>query len=159
MNLIGKARAAVTTQEQKTKVLALLADEGKKLGSALLASLAMRMSGDPFVKVKTLIQNLLERMLREAASEATKKGFCDEQLATARQSSDTKFGEVKKLNTDLGGLEAQKDGLEEELDFLAKTLKELNEALAEATTMRADEKAENVETIKKAKEGLASVGG
>jgi len=137
--------------------MALLSSEGRRLGSPVLASLAMRVAADPFVKVKKLIQQLIERLLREATSEATKKGFCDTELGKATKDRDFRFADVKKLNSELAGLEAKQDELEEELESLAKSLKELNEALAEATKLRADEKAENLETIKTGKEGLAAV--
>merc|ERR1719163_2104434 len=56
-----KQASKVTTSEsqqaaQKDKVIKLLVEKGKKLGSAVLASLAMRVSADPFIKVKKLIQ-------------------------------------------------------------------------------------------------------
>merc|ERR1719311_1821188 len=40
----------------KEKVIKSLVASGKKLGSAVLASLAMRVEADPFIKVKKLIQ-------------------------------------------------------------------------------------------------------
>merc|ERR1719473_1437063 len=76
-----KQTSTVSTSEsqqaaQKDKVIKLLVEKGKKLGSAVLASLAMRVSADPFIKVKKLIQDLIERLVTEAAEEATKKGWC-----------------------------------------------------------------------------------
>merc|ERR1719265_2362661 len=156
-SLLQKAQGGLSAQARKEKVMALLSSEGRRLSSPVLASLAMRVAADPFVKVKKLIQQLIERLLREATSEATKKGFCDTELGKATKDRDFRFADVKKLNSELAGLEAKQDELEEELESLAKSLKELNEALAEATKLRADEKAENIETIKTGKEGLAAV--
>jgi len=157
VNFLEKARGGLSTQMQKDQVLALLSSEGRRLGSAVLASLAMKVAADPFVKVKELIQKLIERLLRESTAEATKKGFCDTELGKARQDRDFRFADVKKLNAELAGLEAKKDELEEELESLASSLKELNEQLVEATKLRADEKAENIATLKEAKEGLAAL--
>merc|ERR1719311_847517 len=61
----------------KEKVIKSLVASGSKLGSAVLSSLAMRVAADPFIKVKKLIQDLIERLVTEAAEEATKKGWCD----------------------------------------------------------------------------------
>jgi len=153
-NLLEKARGGASTQVQKDQVLALLSSEGRRLGSAVLASLAMKVASDPFVKVKELIQKLIERLVKESTEEATKKGFCDTELGKARQDRDFRFADVKKLNAELAGLEAKRDELEEELEALASALKLLNEQLAEAEKLRADEKAENIKTLKEAKEGL-----
>jgi len=54
----------------------------------VLSSTAVHLEADPFDKVKTLIQKLIERLLRESTDEATKKGFCDEQLGKAHQDRD-----------------------------------------------------------------------
>ena len=76
-----KQASKVTTSEspqaaqQKDKVIKPLVEKGKKLGSAVLASLAMRMSAGPFIKVKKLIQDLIKRLVTEAAKETTKKGL------------------------------------------------------------------------------------
>merc|ERR1719158_683808 len=156
-SLLQKAQGGLSAQARKDRVMDLLSSEGRRLGSPVLASLAMRVAADPFVKVKKLIQQLIERLLREATSEATKKGFCDTELGKATKDRDFRFADVKKLNSELAGLEAKQDELEEELESLARSLKELNEALAEASKLRADEKAENLETIKTGKEGLAAV--
>merc|ERR1719352_709484 len=53
----------------KEKVIKSLVASGNKLGSAVLASLAMRVAADPFIKVKKLIQDLIERLVTEAAEE------------------------------------------------------------------------------------------
>lgn len=156
-NLLEKARGGASTQVQKDQVLALLSSEGRRLGSAVLASLAMKVASDPFVKVKELIQKLIERLVKESTSEATKKGFCDTELGKARQDRDFRFADVKKLNAELAGLEAKQVELEEELEALASALKLLNEQLAEAEKLRADEKAENIKTLQEAKEGLEAL--
>merc|ERR1719191_2405527 len=70
-------------EERKTKAIDFLAEQGHKLKSTALLSLVARAAVDPFAKIKGLIQKLIERMLSEAASEASKKGFCDTELGKA----------------------------------------------------------------------------
>jgi len=157
-NLLERARGQTVSQgDRKEKVLALLNKEGSRLGSAILSSMAMKVASDPFAKVKELIQKLIERLVAEATSEATKKGFCDLELSKAEKNRNHRWQDVKRLSAELASLEAKQDDLEEELVNLAASLKELNAALEEATKLRADQKAENIQTLKDAKQGLSAV--
>jgi len=157
-NLLERARGqALSQDDRKDKVLALLNKEGGRLGSAILASMAMKVAADPFAKVKELIQKLIERLVAEATAEATKKGFCDLELSKAEKNRNHRWQDVKRLSAELASLEAKQDDLEEELVNLAAALKELNAALEEATKLRAEQKAENIQTLKDAKQGLSAV--
>lgn len=156
-NLLQRARKHIGTQDRKDKVLELLSKEGKRLDSSFLSTIAMKMAADPFVKVKKLIQDLIERLIAESTSEATKKGFCDLELSKAEKNRNHRWADVKRLSAELSSLEAKQDALEEELSELAKSLKELNAALSEAVKLRSESKAENLQTLKDAKEGLNAV--
>merc|ERR1719238_2301656 len=144
-------------EARKDKVVALLSAEGNRLGSTVLSSLSVKVMAYPFIKVKKLIQELIERFVAEATAEATKKGFCDLELSKAEKNRNHRWQDVQRLNAELSGLEAKRDELEEELSELAAALKELNAALEEATKLRAESKEENLTTLKEAKEGLGAV--
>merc|ERR1719316_728096 len=157
-----KQASTVSTSEsqqaaQKEKVVGILVEKSKKLGSAVLASLAMRVAADPFLKVKKLIQDLIERLVTEAAEEATKKGWCDTELGKAESTRDSNMNKIMTLNAELEGLEATKAKLEEEISTLTTEIAELNDSLTKTTKLRVDEKAENMDTLDKAKAGLAAV--
>merc|ERR1719353_395721 len=66
-------------------IISLLNNKGKELKSTLLSSLATKIAADPFAKIKKLIQELIERLLTEAANEANQKGWCDKATADAEQ--------------------------------------------------------------------------
>jgi len=140
----------------KEKVIKSLVASGNKLGSAVLSALAMRVQADPFIKVKKLIQDLIERLVTEAAEEATKKGWCDTELGKATHTRDSNMDTIMELNAELEGLEATKAKLEEEIATLTTEIADLNDSLTKETKMRADEKAENMDTLDKAKAGLAA---
>jgi len=159
-SLVKQASEVSTAETQqaalKEKVIKSLVASGNKLGSAVLASLAMRVSADPFIKVKKLIQDLIERLVTEAAEEATKKGWCDTELGKATHTRDSNMDTIMTLNAELEGLEATKAKLEEEIATLTTEISDLNDSLTKETKMRGDEKAENMDTLDKAKAGLAA---
>merc|ERR1719313_2230880 len=148
---------ATSLETRKQKALQILASEGRRLGSALLMSTALRLGPDPFKKVKELIQKLIERLLQEMAAEAGHKGFCDSELGKARTTRDFEHEKTQKLSADIEMLEVKQEQLEESIDTLTKELEDLNSALEKTTKQRADEKEENAMTIKMSDEGLAAI--
>jgi hypothetical protein len=153
MQQTSKDLSAHKLQEQ---VIASLLEKGKKIGSPALTAIALRMSADPFVKVKKLIQDLIQRLVQEAADEATKKGWCDTEMGKATKTRDQNFDKTVALNANIMSLEAQKASLEEEISTLTIELADLNDSLTKTTKFRSDEKAENEDTISKADAGLAA---
>lgn len=144
-------------QDKRTQVLALLRTESTRLSSKLLASLAVQVASDPFAKVKKLIQELIERLLQEAADEANHKGWCDKETSAAEQARTYNSEEIMELNGRLATNEAIRDKLAEEIAVLEEDIAKLKDELAKATKMRQDEKEENAATIKEAEEGLDAV--
>lgn len=139
------------------QALTLLSAEGTRLMSTSLSTLAARAAEDPFIKVKTLIQKLIERLLKESTEEATKKGFCDTELGKAKTDRSFRWDEVLKLNSELRMLEAKQLALEMEIEDLTKSLKSLKEALEEATEARKKDKAQNLKDIETANDGLGAL--
>jgi len=142
---------------KRAQVLSLLRSESVTLKSTLLASLVTQVASDPFAKIKVLIQELIQRLLQEAADEGNHKGWCDKETGKAKQQRKYKSEEIETLNSRLAGDEANRDKLQEEIAVLEKEIKELEDELAKATKMRADEKAQNEATIKEAGEGKEAV--
>jgi len=131
--------------------------QGQKLGSKVLSLAAMRLTFDPFAKVIKMIQGLIARLEEEAAAEAGHKAWCDGELKSNKEKRDEKTSEVE-------GLTATKDKLEGEIAALAKDIEDLAaaqaalaKAMQEATEIRSKEKAENLQTIKDAKEAQEAV--
>jgi chromosome segregation ATPase len=135
----------------------LLRTSGDKLKSTLLATVATSAGRDPFEKVKVLIQELIERLLKEAANEANQKGWCDKATADAEQKRDYAATEVEQLNGEMAELEALRDTLAEEISTLETEIADLEARRDEAEKIRADEKAENAVTVEEAEAGLEAV--
>merc|ERR1719356_229359 len=126
-------------------VAALLRSSGVSLKSTLLTSLASKISGsaDPFVKIKKLIQELIERLLQEAANESNQKSWCDKATADAVQKRTYAAEKIAKLNGEMAELEALRDKLGEEIALLTEEIEKLIADRDAAEKARAEEKAEN----------------
>jgi chromosome segregation ATPase len=139
------------------RALDMLREKSLKLKSPVLSSLAMKVAADPFVKVKKLIQELIEKLVTEAADEASQKGFCDTELGKAKSDRDNAYTKSAKLNAKAESLEAARDLLQDEIAQLTTELAELNSAHETTTELRNNEKEENLDTLTKAQEGLDAV--
>merc|ERR1719265_281900 len=157
-NFLQKAKAKVMVEPtpefdadgKRAAIINLLRTESKALKSTLLASLVSQVEADPFAKVKKLIQELIERLLQEAANEANHKGWCDKETSAAKQTRTYNAEQIVELNGRLATNEALRDKLVEEIDVLDKDITQLEDELAKATKLRNEEKAENEATIKEA---------
>lgn len=156
LKLAGKPRPG-DDDASRQAVIELLKIKGDKLKSTLLTSLASQLAKDPFAKIKVLIQELIQRLLSEAGSEANQKGFCDKAMSDAKQKRDYAAEEIEALNAQLAEGEARRDTLTEDLDVLAKEIEELDERQTEATKNRKEEKSENKATVEEAGAGLEAV--
>eukprot|EP00928_Gymnodinium_smaydae_P026418 TRINITY_DN20759_c0_g3_i1.p1 TRINITY_DN20759_c0_g3~~TRINITY_DN20759_c0_g3_i1.p1 ORF type:complete len:729 (-),score=196.92 TRINITY_DN20759_c0_g3_i1:36-2165(-) len=145
------------TDRAREMALELLRREGARLSSSSLSMLVVSASDDPFKKIKTMIQKLVERLVKESTAEATKKGFCDTELGKAKQERDFRSNEVNKLNAEINALEVKAEALEMEKESLGAALTQLSKDMADAKKAREEDKAANMEAVKKAREGLEAV--
>merc|ERR1719223_1847904 len=144
-------------EDARGVVVELLRQQGSKLKSTLLTALASKIAADPFAKVKQLIQELIERLLTEAANEANQKGWCDKATADAEQKREYAAEEIASLNGEMAELEALINELTEALATLSEEIKELEAAQEKAEKERAEEKEKNAATVKEAQAGLAAI--
>merc|ERR1712157_412292 len=143
--------------ELQQRAADFLRDRAGQLNSRILSALSVRVAGDPFVKVKKMIKDLIVRLMEEANEEAEHKGWCDTELATNEQTRKEKTEAVEVLHAEIDQLEASIAKLTEEISDLTAAVAELNAAMAKATKLRAEEKATNLATIKDAGEAQTAV--
>jgi len=146
-----------SAQVRREKAIANLVQKAEALKSPVLSALAMKLGADPFAKVRRLVQELIERLVKEAAAESSKKGWCDTEMGKATHNRNSNMDAVMTLNAEIMALEAKKATLEEEIATLTQEISDLNDSLAKQTKLRTQEKAENMDTLDKAKAGLAAV--
>jgi predicted nucleic acid-binding Zn-ribbon protein len=141
------------------KVQKFLVDAVDRTHSGILSALALRVkvSEDHFVKVRALINDLIAKLEADATAEAEQKGICDEGMSKAIADRDEANAQIEAANAKITTETARKNALEDEIATLHKEIAELKKALNEATELRAQEKADNENTIKMSEEGAASV--
>jgi chromosome segregation ATPase len=155
--VLTKKHVQSNPEDTRQMVINLLKSQGDKLKSTLLISLASQIQADPFAKVKKLIQDLIERLLQEAADEANQKGWCDKATSDAEQKRDYAVNEVAELNAQMAELEGVIGKLTEELEVLEVEIADLNEQQETSTKLRKQEHAENEATVMEAEAGHEAV--
>merc|ERR1719253_2563421 len=127
------------------RVAAYLKEQATRINSRVLSALAMRVSDDPFKKVKKMIKDLIVKLMEEANEEAEHKGWCDTELSTNEQTRKEKTEGVETLHAEIDQLQASIAKLTEDISQLTKSVAELDAAMAKATKLRQEEKATNTE--------------
>jgi predicted nucleic acid-binding Zn-ribbon protein len=130
-----------------------------RTGSRALSALALKVdvSEDHFVKVRSLIKDLIAKLKADAKAEAEQKGICDTGMMKAVNKRDKANSQIEVANAKITTLTAKKNALEDEIDTLNGEIAELKKALLEATELRAEDKAENEKTISMSEDGAESV--
>lgn len=155
--LANQGAAQTLEPYKQALIIDILKKDGQELKSKELTMLASRIQADPFVKIRKLIQEMIEKLLQEAADEATHKGWCDKEISKSTESRDAKAAIVRQLNEELAENEAKRDAIEEEMTKLSEAISKLEDTLATATKERADESAENAAVVKEATEGKEAI--
>jgi len=112
-----------------------------------LAQLASEMAmlhgsqDDIFAKVKVLISDMISKLEEEAEADATKKAYCDKELAYNDEKKANKDAEIAKLTSQIDQMSAKSAQLKEQVATLGKELAEIASSQAEMNKIRADEKA------------------
>merc|ERR1719456_578475 len=120
-----------------------------ELHSTVLAQLAQRMDAaaqlagksgeDPFAKIKGLISDMIERLLKEAEEDAAKKGYCDKEMEETKAKKTELTDEIEALTTKIDKMTADSAKLKEEVAVLSKELAELAKLQQEMDTIRKEE--------------------
>merc|ERR1719359_1434616 len=104
-----------------------------------------------------MIKDMIVKLMEEANEEAEHKGWCDTELSSNKQTRDTKTTEAGELQAAIEQWQSEVETLSAEIATLAAEITAIDEAVAEATSQRQDEKAKNTATTVDAKAAMAAV--
>jgi hypothetical protein len=138
--------------DAKVSAAEFLKVRSKELHSAVLSRAAMNTLANPFAKVVEMIENLLDKLKEEAASEADHKSFCDEELQRNKLKREETSAKVSMLEADVEKRSGVIQSQAAEISMLADEQAALAKAMGESTDARQKEKAQNEAAIKDAKE-------
>merc|ERR1719502_164696 len=130
---------------------------GKKFHSFALMQMASAASSDPFVKIRGLIEDMIEKLLKEAQEEASQKAFCDEEIGKSKTSKAEKTATIEKLQTRIDGATATIAELTEAVKTLEAEIADIDAAQAEATKIRTKENTDNMAAIKDLRQSADAV--
>jgi len=147
--------ASTAAAKMRKNVLAILKGSAGRLKSSVLAMAALKVEAaeDHFVKVRSMINDIIATLEAQAKAEATTKSFCDREMKAAVTTRDAEQAKVEDLKAQISTKEADKKQLEADIAELSQQISDLTKALDEATELRFDEKKDNLMVI-----GQAGVG-
>merc|ERR1719247_4057873 len=105
------------------------------------------MKEDHFVKVRTMIKDMIAKLEADASAEADQKAWCDEEMTKAMQQRDENIGAIEGDTAVITKSESTIGKLQEEITQLLQEIADLKKSLGEATTLRAEERADNDKTV------------
>merc|ERR1719331_2953209 len=135
--------------------------------SAALAQLANRMAAaarmgaaggeDPFAKVKGLISDMIETLIKEAEADAAHKAYCDKEMSETKAKKEELTDEITALTTKIDKMSADSAKLKEEVAILSKELADLAKSQAEMDKLREEENTAYVKNKAEMEEGLEGI--
>merc|ERR1719388_175591 len=122
--------------DAKARVLKSIEQLGRRLHKTALIALAYRAASDPFVKIRGMIEDMIAKLLQEAAEEATQKAFCDKEIGQSKKAKADKEGKLSKVNSRLEAATSTTSKLTESIAALSSEIAENDAAMKTATDVR-----------------------
>jgi len=148
-----QVRSHSATRDHVVRVLQRAAQRAP----ALAAMAAKVEAGDPFAKVKSVIQSLIEQLVVAATDEAAHKGWCDTNMEKARTDRLHRQEGVTALNLQIEAEEARQAELKFREEQLTEEMNVLQAALLAMTKARQTEKDANKQAIEESQRGIEAI--
>lgn len=126
---------------RKAEALDALHSLGDRIHSSALVSLARRAAEDPFPKVRAMIEEMIAKLLAEAAEETEQKAFCDKEIGESKTSQADKQQKFSTVEARIGRLNSREARLSDQIAKISAEIADIDSAVQEATEVRAQAKA------------------
>lgn len=141
----------------RSQVVSILKNIAEQRHSFVFAQMASMASSDPFEKIRGLINDMIEKLLKEAEADATHEAFCNEEMGKTKKSQEDKTMKLDKFSARLDDTESQLAELTQSIKVLQKEIGEIDGAQAEATAIRTKENEEYQKASKDFKDSATAV--
>jgi hypothetical protein len=125
--------------ERRHHVAKSLMALGRKYHSHAFMQLAGRVRSDPFGKVRSMIEEMIAKLLAEAADEATQKAFCDTEMGKTKKDEKTKVTKLDQVTGRLDKATSDRAALEMQIKHLQGAILDIDKGQHEATKIRHEE--------------------
>merc|ERR1719387_2274905 len=142
---------------RRAKVVEVFKRVAANRHSFVFAQLAEMAAADPFAKIKGLINDMIEKLLKEAQEAATHEAFCQEEMGKSKKSQADKTMKLDKFSTRVDEASSKVETLTEEIKTLEAEVAEIDKATAEATKIRTSENEEFMKVSKDYKDSATAV--
>jgi hypothetical protein len=126
-------------EAKKERALRYLQQLSHKLNSLTLAQVAVSLGGDPFGKVKGMIENMIAKLMAEQSEAMDRKSWCDQESQKTLAAQNDKQTKLDVSNTRIEKAEAATAKLSEAITNLQRELAAMDAGQAEATKLRQEE--------------------
>jgi|EP00927_Polykrikos_kofoidii_P060398 chromosome segregation ATPase len=144
-----RTKSAGQSNLRLSRTVRLVRDLARKHKSNALVQLASRMDAavrssggsdaDPFSKVKKMIESMVDRLEKEAGTEASHKAYCDKETADSEEKKADLSSDVQKLSTKIQQMKARSSKLKEHVAEAQKVIADILKSQAEMDQMRKEE--------------------
>jgi len=159
-----QTKAKSRSPDTGDRIVNMLQTLGKSSGDLALSQLALRVhaavqmqtgeGADPFAKVKGMISEMIDKLVAQAAEEASHKAFCDKEMSESKEKIDDHTATIDKFTTRKDKATAAIEKLKEEIATLQDELATIAKQQAAMDKMRAEEKAAYAEAKKDYEDGI-----
>jgi len=167
LQMASSSRMRTRADLANSEVVTLVKKLAKQHHSSALAQLASRIAviarygskngGDPFGKVKGLIDEMITKLEKEAESEATEKAYCDEEMAKTEAKKAELEDDIAGLTSKIDKAASRSASLKEEVVDLEAELAKLAKTQAEMDKIRQEQNGNYKVATGELKQGLGGV--
>jgi hypothetical protein len=114
-------------------------------------------NSDPFAKVKGLISDMIERLMKEAGEDANHKAYCDKEYGETKQKLDELKYDIEKYTSKLDKAKSDSVTLKDEVATLQQEIGDIIKTQAVADKLRKEEYKVYVQSKADLEQGLSGV--